>query len=95
MKQNIIFLHCFFLMHARYYISIEYQIDFLICLFELIFINRSVRYARAGENNPTAKLYVRKVNEVENKEVIPPKKVLNWREYIYTDVKWASDTDFR
>ena len=54
-----------------------------------------MRYPKAGENNPTAKLYVRKLEEVENKEVIPPEEVLYWGEYIYTDVFWVSDTDFR
>ena len=66
-------------------------IVYYICLY----FYRSVRYPRAGEINPTTKLYVRKLNEVHNKEVIPPSKVLAWEEYLYTDVLWASDTDFR
>ena len=54
-----------------------------------------MRYPRAGETNPTSKLFVRKLHEDENKEVIPPTKVLNWGEYVHTDVTWASDDDFR
>ena len=54
-----------------------------------------MRYLRPGDNNPSAKLFVRKLKEAKSKEVIPPREVLNWGEYIYTDVTWATDMDFR
>ena len=91
------YLSSLLILNARYFTpnSSDSYLMNIECFFYMIFFNRSVRYSRAGENNPTAKLYVRKMNDVENKEVIPPKKVLNWGEYIFTDIIWASDTDFR
>jgi len=52
---------------------------------------RVVRYPKAGEVNPTIKLFVRNVEEDINKLVIPPVEVTNWGEYIYKVVDWTGD----
>ena len=51
-----------------------------------------MRYPKAGETNPTLKLFVWKVGEGESKPVSPPVEVTAWGEYIYTIADWT-DTD--
>ena len=53
------------------------------------------KFPIAGENNPIVKLYVRNLNQAENKEIIPPKEVLDWGEYIYSNLKWITDEELR
>ena len=56
---------------------------------------RKVRYPKSGEVNPTIKLFVRQFSEEKNKEVIPPKEVIEWREYIYAKIYWIDDYQLR
>ena len=54
-----------------------------------------MRSPGAGENNPIVKLWVRKLDEEQNKEIVPPKEVLDWGEYTYTELKWITDKKLR
>jgi len=54
-----------------------------------------VRYPKSGETNPIAKLFVRQFSEEKNKDVIPPQKVIDWQEYIFTDVNWITENKLR
>jgi len=49
-----------------------------------------VRYPKAGESNPTLKLFVWAVGEAETKSVVPPAEVSAWGEYIYTIADWTA-----
>ena len=60
-----------------------------------LIVFRVARLSIPGQNFPSVKIYVRKVDELENKEVIPPKEVLDWGDYIYTDVRWITDNQLR
>ena len=48
-----------------------------------------MRYPKAGETNPTLRLFVWKVGEAERKAVLPPSQVTDWGEYIYTIADWT------
>ena len=48
-----------------------------------------VRYPKAGETNPTLKLFVWKVGEAGRKPVKPPQQVADWDEHIYTIADWT------
>ena len=45
--------------------------------------------------NPTIKLFVRQFSEEKNKEVVPPKEVTEWGEYIYAKIYWIDDYQLR
>ena len=59
------------------------------------YLFRTVRYPKSGETNPIAKLFVRQLSEEKSKEIIPPQKVLNWNEYIFTSVNWITENKLR
>ena len=45
---------------------------------------RTVRYPKAGKDNPTVSLHVRTLEEAESKVVVAPVEVEAWGEFIYT-----------
>ena len=54
-----------------------------------------VRYPKAGETNPTLRLFVWRVGEDQRKSVVPPPEVTAWGEYIYTIADWTDSTVLR
>ena len=54
-----------------------------------------VRYPKAGETNPTLKLFVWKVGEEERRAVVPPAEVTAWGEYLYTIAAWTDSQVLR
>ena len=54
-----------------------------------------VRYPKAGETNPTLRLFVWRVGEDQRKLVVPPPEVTAWGEYIYTIADWTDSTVLR
>ena len=54
-----------------------------------------MRYPKAGETNPTLKLFVWKVEEKKRMSVLPPPEVTAWGEYIYTIADWTDSTVLR
>ena len=54
-----------------------------------------VRYPKAGETNPTLKLFVWRVGEEGRKSVLPPAEVTAWGEYIYTIADWTDSQVLR
>jgi len=53
---------------------------------------KTVKYPKAGQENPTVKLVVRDLSEEAAKEVVPPLEVLAWGQYIYSDVTWKQSS---
>ena len=51
-----------------------------------------VRYPKAGETNPTLRLFVWRVGEAERKSVVPPPEVSAWGEFIYTIADWTDSS---
>ena len=54
-----------------------------------------MRYPKAGETNPTLKLFVWKVGEEERRAVVPPAEVTAWGEYLYTIADWTDSQVLR
>eukprot|EP00091_Calanus_sinicus_P003745 TRINITY_DN13922_c0_g1_i1.p1 TRINITY_DN13922_c0_g1~~TRINITY_DN13922_c0_g1_i1.p1 ORF type:complete len:242 (-),score=47.97 TRINITY_DN13922_c0_g1_i1:73-798(-) len=50
-----------------------------------------IRYPKAGEVNPTIKVFARNVEDDSNKEVVPPKEVKIWGEIIIRNLQWTGD----